>query len=435
MTRVVYWNNIPAPYMVDRFNAVAVRGNLEFEAWFSARTESDRSWEVNESSWRFAHRYLPATDRGVSALALPTPLLRGRAPDVFVSLYAGADFLVGSALARQRGARTAFWVEVTYDAWVQRRRWKEAVKSRVFPRADGILTAGEDGRSFARQYGAHDERIHQVPHVIDFDRLSRGARFSQRERDSLRAELGIRGLTFAYVGRLWTGKGLTYLLDAFGELQQRDVGEVSLLLVGDGRDEEQLRTQAGAKRLQNVVFCGFQPDHMLPRLYGASDVFVFPTLGDPFGMVVLEAMACGLPVIATTASGEIADRVVEGVNGFQVPPADTPQLVDRMTLLACDEQLRRRMGRASVERVAGQTPELWAEAFERAVARILSMPPVRESRGSRTLGASGATKTHQVNRASQSGDPLVDRCETEVPEGRSGVHVHRSWSGFSAVRR
>ena len=393
MISVVYWNNIPAPYMVERFNAVAARHTLEFEAWFSARTESDRSWDVDESSWRFAHRYLPAINRGTSALALPTPLLRGRAPDLFVSLYAGADFLVGSALARQRGARTAFWVEVTYDAWVQRRRWKEAVKSRVFPRADGILTVGEDGRSFARRYGARDERIHQVPHVIDFDRFARGARLSRRERDSLRAEVGVRGVTFAYVGRLWTGKGLTYLLDAFGELQQRDVGEVSLLLVGDGRDGELLRTQAGAKGLQNVVFCGFQPDDALPRLYGASDVFVFPTLGDPFGMVVLEAMACGLPVIATTASGEISDRVVEGVNGFQVPPADRAQLADRMTLLAFDAQLRRRMGRASVKRVVGQTPELWAEAFEQAVVKILSMPPVREGRGGRILGFSRATET------------------------------------------
>jgi glycosyltransferase involved in cell wall biosynthesis len=385
MTRVVYWNNIPAPYMVDRFNAVARRGNLEFEAWFSARSERDRSWDVDEPSWHFPYRYLPSVDRGMSALAFPTPLLRGRAPDVFVSLYAGAGFLAGSALARLRGARTAFWVEVTYDAWVQRRRWKEALKSRVLPRADGILTAGDDGRSFARRYGARDDRIHHVPHVIDFDGFSRGARLTPPERDLLRSELGVSGVTFAYVGRLWRGKGLTYLLDAFGELQQRNVGDVSLLLVGDGRDEDLLRAKTRANGLENVIFCGFQPGDVLPRLYAACDVFVFPTLGDPFGMVVLEAMACGLPVIATTASGEIADRVMEGVNGLLVPPANSTQLLDRMTLLARDADLRRRMGRASVKRVAGQAPELWAVAFEQAVDEILSMPPTRDCRSRRIL--------------------------------------------------
>ncbi len=51
--RVVYWNNIPSPYMVERFNAVADRGAFEFEAWFNDRIESDRSWNVDESSWRF----------------------------------------------------------------------------------------------------------------------------------------------------------------------------------------------------------------------------------------------------------------------------------------------------------------------------------------------------------------------------------------------
>ena len=380
MTRVVYWNNIPAPYMVERFNAVAKRGNLDFEAWFSARTESDRSWKVDESQWHFSHRFLPSVELRTSALALPAPLLRGRKPDVLVSLYAGADFLAGSTLARRRGARIAFWVEVTYDAWVKRRRWKEAVKSRILPGADGIFTAGDDGRSFARRYGVSDDRIHHVPHVVDFERLASAARLADGERDRLRAELGVRGVTFVYVGRLWSGKGLSYLLDAFGGLQARDVGEVSLLLVGDGRDEDELRARARAQGLRNFVFYGFQGEDVLPRLYAASDVFVFPTLGDPFGMVVLEAMACGLPVISTTAAGKISERVVEGVNGFLVAPASSEQLLERMTVLARDEDLRTAMGAAAIRQVAWQSPDAWAEAFERALDKVLAMPRTSDSR-------------------------------------------------------
>jgi glycosyltransferase involved in cell wall biosynthesis len=385
MTRVVYWNNIPAPYMVERFDALAKRGNLDFEAWFSARTESDRSWKVDETQWRFSYRYLPSIDLGRSTLALPEPLLHGRAPDVLVSLYAGADFLAGSALARRRGARIAFWVEVTYDAWVKRRRWKEAVKARILPRADGILTAGDDGHSFARRYGVSDERIHHVPHVVDFERLARGARLAEGERDRLRAELGVRGVAFVYVGRLWAGKGLTYLLEAFGGLQARDVGEVSLLIVGDGSDEGDLRDRVRAQGLRNVIFSGFQGEDVLPRLYAASDVFVFPTLGDPFGMVVLEAMACGLPVVATTAAGEISERVVEGVNGFLVAPASSDQLLERMTVLARDEDLREAMGAASVRKVARQSPDAWADAFELALDKILAMPRTGDSRSARAL--------------------------------------------------
>jgi glycosyltransferase involved in cell wall biosynthesis len=391
MTRVVYWNNIPAPYMVERFDALARRGNLDFEAWFSARTESDRSWKVDESEWQFRYRYLPSVELGRSASALPAPLLRGRAPDALVSLYAGADFLIGSTLARRRGARIAFWVEVTYDAWVKRRRWKEAVKARILPAADGILTAGGDGHSFARRYGVSDDRIHHVPHVVDFERLARGARLAEAERDRLRAELGVRGVTFVYVGRLWAGKGLRYLLDAFVRLEAQDVGEVSLLFVGDGSDEDELRGRARAQGLRNVVFCGFQGEDVLPRLYAASDVFVFPTLGDPFGMVVLEAMACGLPVIATTAAGEISDRVVEGLNGFLVAPGSSDQLLERMAVLARDTDVREAMGAASVGKVAGQSPDAWAEAFERALDKMLAMPRTSDTRPVGALGGPAGT--------------------------------------------
>ena len=131
---VVYWNNIPAPYMVERFNALADRGDLDFEAWFNDRIEPDRSWTVNESSWRFRYRYLPTTNIGGHRLHWPTPVL-GRRPDVLVSLYAEPSFLVGWAVAKLRGSKTAFWCQVTYDRWVTRRPWKESLKRLVFPKS------------------------------------------------------------------------------------------------------------------------------------------------------------------------------------------------------------------------------------------------------------------------------------------------------------
>jgi glycosyltransferase involved in cell wall biosynthesis len=297
-----------------------------------------------------------------------------------VSLYAAPDFLLGWALARSRGARTALWIEVTYDALVARRHWKEALKSKVFSRADAVLTAGSDGHAFAQRYGARGDRIFHVPHVIDAARYFKGSDLSPSERARIRADLGLRGITFVYVGRFLLGKGLVFLLDAFAALQQSDVEQTSLLLVGDGPDEALLRDACRTKSLENVVFTGFQDADTVQQLYGSSDVFVFPTLGDTFGLVVSEAMACGLPVISTSAVGEIRDRVIDGVNGFIVTPANVEQLLTRMTLLARDFELRQRMGKASAEKVAWQRPEDWAEAFERAVERILSMPRLKDSR-------------------------------------------------------
>jgi hypothetical protein len=165
--RIVYWNNIPAPYMVERFNALTDRGSIEFEAWFNDRIKPDRSWDVDEKSWRFRYRYMPTSRLLGRTLHWPLFLMFGRKPDVLVSLYAEPSFIVGWLLARMRGARTAFWCEVTMDRWVQRTKWKNAIKRFMFKRVDATLGFGEAGRQFAMQYGVPAERAMCLSHSID----------------------------------------------------------------------------------------------------------------------------------------------------------------------------------------------------------------------------------------------------------------------------
>lgn len=368
---VVYWNNIPSPYMVERFNAIADRGEINFEAWFNDRVEPDRSWTVDESTWRFRYRYVPCTRFAGRVLHWPW-LVLGQRPDVLVSLYAEPSFLIGWTLARLRGSKTGFWTEVTFDRWTPRSKFKEALKRMIFPRVDAVVTVGFDGKSFAERYGASSDSIFFAPHVIDVEHYSQGAVCAGPNRDFLREKLGLRGATFIYVGRLWWGKGINYLLDAFEKVQRQSVEEVSLLIVGDGPEETALRETCIARGIHNVVFAGFKQKPDLPKYYAAADVFVFPTLGDPYGLVVDEAMACGLPVISASAAGEIRDRVEEGINGYIVPPEDSAALASMMLKLSHDAKLRKRMAQASAEKIKGHTPEKWAADFEHIVATLLA---------------------------------------------------------------
>jgi glycosyltransferase involved in cell wall biosynthesis len=124
------------------------------------------------------------------------------------------------------------------------------------------------------------------------------------------------------------------------------------------------RLRARTAGLRNVVFPGFVEGAELRTWYSVADAFVFPTLGDAYGHVVQEAMACGLPVVSTTAAGDITDRVIDGRTGFLVPPKDAAAFADTMGRLARDPTLRVELGAAGRQRIQAWSTESWAEGFE-----------------------------------------------------------------------
>lgn len=378
--KVVYWNNIPSPYFVDRLNAVADRGNVDIEAWFCERLEPDRSWTVDESAFRFPHHYVPGGSVSLPRLGrhhanLPVGLLGRSRPDLLVSLYAEPTFLLGWWLARTAGIRTAFRVLPTFDAWVNRTETKDRVKRWAFGRVDGVKVPGPDGVAFAARYGVPIDRIHLVRQSVDVQHWEQGRTRWLPERDRVRQELGLSGCVFIYVGRLWRGKGLDDLMEAYGTLAGAGV-ETSLVLVGDGRDEGRYRKMVQERGLKGVVFAGFVQQDELPRLYAAADVLVFPTLGDPNGLVVEEAMASHLPVISSDSAGDIRSRLPEGVAGHVVPTQDAEALGDRMASLAKEPKRRAKMGEAAAATAAARSHEVYAEDFDRFVEGVLSMPRV-----------------------------------------------------------
>jgi glycosyltransferase involved in cell wall biosynthesis len=361
---------MPAPYMVSRLNTLSDRGSLDLTVWFNTRTTPGIHWAVDEESWRFAHSYVPHLPLGGRSVGFPTALLRGQQPDVLVSLHGEPSFTAGWGVARARGIRTALWVVKTFDSWTTRREYKESLKRYIFPRTDGVFVPGRDGAAYARSYGAHGDRIVLLPHPLD-DRFTDAiASLRGDERQEVRAALGLVGITFIYVGRLWQGKGLLTLVEAFARVQER-VAESSLMIVGEGVERSVLEARVESLNLRNVVFAGFHQKPELPRLYAASDVFVFPTLGDPYGLVVDEAMACGLPVVSTSAAGEITDRIQEGRTGFIVTPGSTEPLATKMLSFAANPGQGPALGRAARALISERTPERWCQQFEDGVAAML----------------------------------------------------------------
>ncbi|MEX0744690.1 MAG: glycosyltransferase family 4 protein [Phycisphaeraceae bacterium] len=159
------------------------------------------------------------------------------------------------------------------------------------------------------------------------------------------------GSRLLFVGRLARVKGLAVLLEAMRAIVQR-CANVRLTLVGDGEERSILEQQVREMGLAaHVQFVGYRSSDEVGELLRQTDVFVLPSFAEGVPVVLMEAMATGLPVVATRIAG-VAELVTDGVSGHLVAPGDAPSLADRVAELLDDAALRQRMGeagRATVE--------------------------------------------------------------------------------------
>ncbi len=259
--------------------------------------------------------------------ALPLPLhpaltrrLYALDLDVF---HAHHPFLLGASarrLARASGRPFVFTYHTLYDRYAHHVPLPRAMVARRAIRwstgfadtADLVLAPSD---FVARRLRAQGVRrpIEVLPTGIDLERFRPGGRTAARHA----LGLGAAGRVLLYVGRLDREKNLDFLLHAVARIATP--GGVRLLLVGRGMQGAALRGAAAARGMgERIEFRGGVPPDGLSAYYRAADAFVFASTTETQGLAVLEAMACGLPVVAVRASG-IEEVVAEGVSGLLVP--------------------------------------------------------------------------------------------------------------------
>jgi glycosyltransferase involved in cell wall biosynthesis len=171
---------------------------------------------------------------------------------------------------------------------------------------------------------------------------------------------------FLFAGRLVREKGIFDLLDAYAKLEDDVRGRIGLVFVGDGEGRQQLAERARALSPGRIKFAGFAHREQLAAYYGLADAVILPTHTDTWGLVVNEAMACGLPVIVSRVAGCVADLVEEGWNGFLVEPGDPTSLASAMRKLD-NHDVRDGMRANSLRRIAAYSPDAWANGIMCAV--------------------------------------------------------------------
>jgi len=195
-----------------------------------------------------------------------------------------------------------------------------------------VLTAVSDA---AAEYASTltDEPVTIIPNGIDLPRFTKNLGQRLKQTDSAEPR------TILYLGRLERRKGLKYLLQAYSQLRQ-SVDDVQLVLAGSGPDAEKLQLLAQDMELPDVSFLGYVPDEVKMELLRTADVFCSPAMfGESFGLVLLEAMASALPVVAGDNSGYSAVMQEFGSISL-VNPKDVDDFARRLKLLLNEPVLR-----------------------------------------------------------------------------------------------
>jgi glycosyltransferase involved in cell wall biosynthesis len=214
-----------------------------------------------------------------------------------------------------------------------------------------FLAIGSLNRDYLQQLGVPNEQIFDMPYCVDNDYFQQKAAATASEVQNLRASLDLRdGVpVILYASKFQARKRPDDLLQAYSQLKNRFSPDrlPYLLYIGDGEMRGQLESVIAEQALDRVKILGFRNQSELPAYFNLCDVFVLPSVHEPWGLVVNEVMNASKAIIVTDEVGCAPDLVHNGKNGFATPVGDMPALAQALFDVVGDPATAARMGHAS----------------------------------------------------------------------------------------
>ena len=344
---LVVLTNIPTPYRTAFFDALAeeaARAGKRLHVLYCAKTEPGRHWPYDPSKMRHAHTVLRGfhpSFAGIHAHLNPGVLaeLNLLKPDTLI--IAGAwntpTMLVAGLNIYSPHPRRFFWSEGHADAALHKTGLIAWIRRRIYRTFDGFAVPNAKSSEWALAQAGGPRPIVTLPNAIDakfFARPSAGVRADSRRALGLEAE----GRVLVQVSALTARKGVVELAEKFLALSEAERRGAKLLLVGDGELRGALDALA-TKSAGALRVLGQLPPEEVRRVLWAADAFVLNTRLDPNPLSAIEAAAVGLPVVMSSAAGNIRE-VVEAPNaGFVIRDPSNPSDALRAVLTASDVEL------------------------------------------------------------------------------------------------
>lgn len=305
--------------------------------------------------------------------ALIPSVLKTLQPDCCVLTgYFARAHRVALRFARRYGAKTLLMSDSHARSSDKGRTWPASIAKRLVLRAqfDGVFAAGSLSRAYYQDLGLPADRIWIGCNAIDNEFYRLAAENSRRVRAQIREELGLPGQYVLYVGRLAQEKNLPLLLSAMREVQNI-MPDVGLVAVGDGAQRAALGRYADGLGLRCIQWRGWVPQWQTPLYYGLAECLVLPSRYEPWGLVVNEALAAGIPVIASARCGAAFDLVRGRGTGFVIEHDRPYRLAGCIRCLIERPDIKSQMGRRGTIVVEEMSLDVWADRLVSACKTLL----------------------------------------------------------------
>lgn len=353
--RVAVITGPPAPYREPVFAELARRPGIDLKVFHAATGHADLGWQATDSSSRlyehvFLENYMPERGQrlpavGYLSLGLPAELSAFRPNYLIVYGYNQLSQWLAFRHALTHGVPFALRSDSNF--YLDRSEtWQSSIRRRLLHRlvrrAHAVLPVGSANRMYWQKYGAADSQIFMAPYAIDNEKVARLVGEKQSRDPSA-------PLRLLYIGRLLHRKGVDLLLDAFSRLMETT--PATLTIVGDGPERARLESMQTSRARRQTRWLGKLPNEEAMEAMRDVDLFVLPSRYEPWGLVVNEAMAAGLPVIAHREVGAAIDLVEDTVHGWILPNLTADSIYSALNEAARDREHLAQMGQMARARV------------------------------------------------------------------------------------
>lgn len=315
MSKVVIITNIPSPYRVDFFHYLQTHvQEHEFFIIYTSKNEDNRAWSAPKDKMIntriLESRTLKIKNKlDTRYIHLPGNIgkeLSNIMPDVVIAVEYNPAALQALLWTKSHSRKFIHWTDGTLHSERNIGTVQKLARKIICGNADACIASSTKAKEKLLAWGVPEEKIFISLLTVDIRQF----------REVIREPVPGRIL---YVGSMIPRKGLDLLIDALRYIE----GNFSLRIVGNGSQEQidGLKAAASANGVADrIVFCGFLQGEALAEEYGKAQVFVLPTREDCFGLVLLEAMCTGVPIVASKFADGTYDIVEDGKNGYIADP-------------------------------------------------------------------------------------------------------------------